>query len=96
MSENVAIPATAFTDVVPDSAAPVGLLPNDNCTVPVKPVTTLPIESSAATVIGGVRTAPPVEPFSVTVNASFVAEPTVMSNTLDVAVVSAPLDATSV
>src|SRR6266480_842894 len=70
--ENVATPFTAATLLVPDSVPPPGFAPSATVIVPVKPVTTLPDASRAAT-----RTAAIVCPAWVdvgcVVNARFVA-----------------------
>src|SRR6266480_1420863 len=47
--ENIATPFTAATLLVPDSVPPPGFAPSATVIVPVKPVTTLPEASRAAT-----------------------------------------------
>src|SRR5947208_16398023 len=52
--ENVATPLTAFTLVVPASVPPPGFAPSATVINPVKPVTTFPASSSAATRTAGI------------------------------------------
>src|SRR5690348_6489589 len=56
--ENVATPLPSATDAVPESVPPPGLVPTASVTVPLKSVTTVPAESTAATV--NVPSDPPV------------------------------------
>src|SRR5512143_4316579 len=86
--ENVAIPATAPTVVVPRSVAP--LVPDPEVmatlTLPANDGTTFPAASCAATCTAGVMAAPATVVTGGTVKTSFVATPTVTSNAALVAV----------
>lgn len=55
---NVATPLPNAPDAVPESVPPPGLVPMASAAVPLKAVTTVPVESTAATVI--VPSEPPV------------------------------------
>lgn len=48
---NVATPFPSATEAVPESVPPPGLVPIATVTVPLKSVTTVPVESTAATAI---------------------------------------------
>ncbi len=69
---NVATPATAFTVVVPPSAAPDALLPNAIVTAPVNPLAVSPV-AVCATTVSGVSAWPATVFAGVVVIASFVA-----------------------
>jgi len=86
---NVAIPATADTVVVPDSVPPAGLVPIVTSTLLVKPGTTFPRESCAATRTAGEIGAPVVVVLGCTANTSFAGVEGLMSNASLVVPVSA-------
>ena len=80
--ENVAIPATRATEVVPDSWAPPTPEPMDNWTVPAADGTGFPPRSCTATLKGGNAT-PPVVVGVGTVHTNRYGGPTNTSNVAD-------------
>src|SRR6266850_1464972 len=83
--ENVATPATAEMDAVPDRVPPLGFVPMARVTVPVKLVAVLPWLSRAVTTIAGVIAAPAVAALGCVVNTRTLAVPGVMLNAVLVA-----------
>ena len=83
--ENVATPATAATAVVPASVPPPALFAIAIMTVPVNPVATLPLPSSARTVIAGEMATPAVAPVGCCPKTSCVAAAGVMLNAAEIA-----------
>src|SRR5882724_44936 len=75
-SANVAVPPTALTVVVPDSAAPVGLLPGEMVIGLVAELTGLPAASCTWTLSAGVIGAPTAALTGCTMNTSRLAPPT--------------------
>jgi hypothetical protein len=94
--ENVAIPATAATDLVPKSVALLGFVPSAMAIVPVYAVSRFSNASSAVTWTAGVMTAPELVVAGWTVKASFVAAPGRMVNAVLVPLVSPAALAASV
>src|SRR6185295_3925153 len=94
--ENVATPATAAADVVPESAPPPGLVPMATVMVAVELVTVLPNVSCTATCTDGLIDAPATTFAGCTVKATFAAAAGLMVNAVELAPVSAPDAAVSV
>ena len=92
----LATPPTAVTLVVPASVPPAGLVPIATVTVPAKPGTGFPSASRALTCTAGVIAAPAPVVVGATVNASWLAAPTAISNGVLAAAVSPVAAATSV
>src|SRR5690348_12285159 len=78
--EKDAIPALAFTVVVPDKTPPDGSVPIAIVTIPVKPVAVFPNASRAVTWTAGVIMAPAVVVVGCTVKKSAAAAAGVMLN----------------
>src|SRR5215831_3383138 len=95
-SGNVATPATAAIDFVPDNPPPPGFVPIATVIVPLNPIAVLPKPSRAVTFTAGVIAAPASVVDGGTVNSSCVAAPGTMSNGALVAFVRPPLVAVSV
>src|SRR5689334_7029284 len=93
---NVATPATAFGEAVPDNVPPPGFVPIATVTADVSPVTRLPKASSTRTVTAGAIAAPAVASLGCTPHARLAAAVAVMLNALLVVPVSAPSAALSV
>src|SRR6266480_4652856 len=77
---NVATPATAARDVVPESVPPPGLVPMATVTLPVKVGSVFPRASCAVACSGGVIVAPAVALLGATANTRCVAAAAVMLN----------------
>src|ERR1051325_5194963 len=95
-SANVATPATAATDVVPDNVPPDGFAPIATVTTPVNPVAVLPKPSRAVTCTAGVIVAPAEVIVGWAVNTTCVAAPVLIVNAALVAEERPDADATSV
>src|SRR5712691_11690028 len=78
--ENVATPATAATEAVPDRVPPLGLAPIAAVTLPVNPVAVLPWASRAVTCTAGGIVAPAVVLVGCTLNTSWLAVPAATLN----------------
>lgn len=78
--ENVAMPLTAFTDVVPESVPPDGFVPIAIEIDAVEVVTVLPAASWIATVTAGVMDEPATTLVGCCTKATLAAAPTVMLN----------------
>src|SRR2546427_309424 len=76
-SANVATPATAATDAVPESVPVPGLFPIVSVTAPAKPVAVFPCASCAVTRTAGVIAAPAAVAPGCTVKTSLAADPEV-------------------
>src|SRR4029453_17708355 len=87
--ENVAMPATADTVVVPDSVPPPGLVPIATVTLAVELVTVLPNVSCTVTCTAGAIATPATALDGWTVKASLLAAAGVMLNAAEVAPVRA-------
>src|ERR1051325_2236141 len=87
MVENVATPATALTDAVPDNVPLPAFVPIASVTEPVKLLAVLPFASRAVTVIAGAMVAPAVAFAGCPVKTSCVAAP---GMTLKVALANPP------
>ena len=94
--EKVATPATAVTVVAPASVPPPGSTPSATVTLPVNPVATFPLASSAVTATAGLSVRPAAAVLGCVVKMTWLAAPAVILNGVLVAGVSVPEVATSV
>src|SRR3954464_8278390 len=94
--ENVATPATAATELVPDRVPPPGLVPMTTVTVAVEPVTVLLNASCTVTCTAGAMDTPATAFAGWMVNASLAAAAGLMLNAVDAAPVSGADAAASV